>query len=241
MRRQRYGPVRRRSHGAAQEKVHQGTSEVEERSRRRWWPHFGSSPQSRQVHPPQGPGPRPGPFPVSRQSRRCGVFRFVREATGSRSALTSTPRPRRVHAVEKPVDDVGGDLEPTWQRNEAAADPAQGLPRRARSNRPRRPDVRGDRSTPLPADARLHAGGAARPRRHAAAARDTVVAGIAAELVVSERTVGHHLAHVNDKTGRRTPAGAAVFAMEHGLVPGEVERPMWPLGSARAFPRPVTE
>jgi hypothetical protein len=44
--------------------------------------------------------------------------------------------------------------------------------------------------------------------------------GIAAELVVSERTVGHHLAHVYDKTGRRTRAGAAVFAMEHGLVPG---------------------
>jgi HD-GYP domain-containing protein (c-di-GMP phosphodiesterase class II)/DNA-binding CsgD family transcriptional regulator len=42
---------------------------------------------------------------------------------------------------------------------------------------------------------------------------------IAAKLVVSERTVGHHLAHVYDKTGRRTRAGAAVFAMEHGLLP----------------------
>ncbi|MFG1795490.1 HD domain-containing phosphohydrolase [Nocardia sp. NPDC049149] len=42
---------------------------------------------------------------------------------------------------------------------------------------------------------------------------------IAAELVVSERTVGHHLAHIYDKTGRRTRAGAAVFAMEHGLLP----------------------
>lgn len=41
---------------------------------------------------------------------------------------------------------------------------------------------------------------------------------IAAELVLSERTVGHHLAHVYDKTGRRTRAGAAVFAMEHGLL-----------------------
>ena len=39
-------------------------------------------------------------------------------------------------------------------------------------------------------------------------------------LVVSERTVGHHLAHVYDKTGRRTRAGAAVFAVEHGLLPG---------------------
>ena len=38
-------------------------------------------------------------------------------------------------------------------------------------------------------------------------------------LGVSARTVGHHLAHVYDKTGRRTRAGAAVFAMEHGLLP----------------------
>jgi HD-GYP domain-containing protein (c-di-GMP phosphodiesterase class II)/DNA-binding CsgD family transcriptional regulator len=43
---------------------------------------------------------------------------------------------------------------------------------------------------------------------------------IADRLRVSDRTVGHHLAHVFDKTGRRTRAGAAVFAMEHGLLPG---------------------
>lgn len=43
---------------------------------------------------------------------------------------------------------------------------------------------------------------------------------IAGQLVLSERTVGHHLAHIYDKTGRRTRAGAAVFAMEHGLLPG---------------------
>jgi HD-GYP domain-containing protein (c-di-GMP phosphodiesterase class II)/DNA-binding CsgD family transcriptional regulator len=42
---------------------------------------------------------------------------------------------------------------------------------------------------------------------------------IASELVVSARTVQHHLAGVYDKTGRRTRAGAAVFAIEHGLVP----------------------
>ena len=42
---------------------------------------------------------------------------------------------------------------------------------------------------------------------------------IADRLVISERTVGHHLAHVYDKTGRRTRAGAAVFAVEHGLLP----------------------
>jgi HD-GYP domain-containing protein (c-di-GMP phosphodiesterase class II) len=41
---------------------------------------------------------------------------------------------------------------------------------------------------------------------------------IAAELVVSPRTVGHHVAHVYDKIGRRTRAGAALFAAEHALV-----------------------
>jgi HD-GYP domain-containing protein (c-di-GMP phosphodiesterase class II)/DNA-binding CsgD family transcriptional regulator len=41
---------------------------------------------------------------------------------------------------------------------------------------------------------------------------------IAAELVVSPRTVQNHLAAVYDKTGRRTRAGAAVFAVEHGLL-----------------------
>lgn len=41
---------------------------------------------------------------------------------------------------------------------------------------------------------------------------------IARELFVSERTVGHHLAHIYDKTGVRTRAGVAVFAIENGLV-----------------------
>jgi HD-GYP domain-containing protein (c-di-GMP phosphodiesterase class II) len=41
---------------------------------------------------------------------------------------------------------------------------------------------------------------------------------IADRLVVSARTVQHHLAAIYDKTGRRTRAGAAVFAVEHGLA-----------------------
>jgi HD-GYP domain-containing protein (c-di-GMP phosphodiesterase class II)/DNA-binding CsgD family transcriptional regulator len=44
---------------------------------------------------------------------------------------------------------------------------------------------------------------------------------IAEELVVSARTVQHHLAHIYDKTGRRTRSGVAVLAVEHGLI--EVE------------------
>jgi HD-GYP domain-containing protein (c-di-GMP phosphodiesterase class II)/DNA-binding CsgD family transcriptional regulator len=41
---------------------------------------------------------------------------------------------------------------------------------------------------------------------------------IADKLVVSARTVQHHLASIYDKTDRRTRAGAAVFAVEHGLA-----------------------
>jgi DNA-binding CsgD family transcriptional regulator len=41
---------------------------------------------------------------------------------------------------------------------------------------------------------------------------------IAEALVVSARTVQHHLASIYDKTDRRTRAGAAVFAVENGLA-----------------------
>ncbi|WP_045744455.1 HD domain-containing phosphohydrolase [Actinoplanes rectilineatus] len=42
---------------------------------------------------------------------------------------------------------------------------------------------------------------------------------IGTELSISPRTVGHHLAHIYDKTGRRTRAGIALFGMDHGLLP----------------------
>jgi HD-GYP domain-containing protein (c-di-GMP phosphodiesterase class II) len=42
---------------------------------------------------------------------------------------------------------------------------------------------------------------------------------IAEALVLSPRTVQHHLASVYDKINLRTRAGAAVFAIENGLVP----------------------
>ncbi|MGZ4176456.1 MAG: HD domain-containing phosphohydrolase [Solirubrobacteraceae bacterium] len=42
---------------------------------------------------------------------------------------------------------------------------------------------------------------------------------IAETLVLSPRTVQHHLASVYDNIGLRTRAGAAVFAIENGLVP----------------------
>ncbi|PDP84396.1 hypothetical protein CQJ94_27355 [Glycomyces fuscus] len=51
------------------------------------------------------------------------------------------------------------------------------------------------------------------------AARGLTNRQIGAELSISSRTVGHHLGHIYDKTGRRTRAGVAVFAMEQQLLP----------------------
>jgi HD-GYP domain-containing protein (c-di-GMP phosphodiesterase class II) len=52
-------------------------------------------------------------------------------------------------------------------------------------------------------------------------ARGMTNQGIAEELVLSVRTVQHHLASIYDKTGRHTRAGAAVFAAEHGMLAPE--------------------
>lgn len=41
---------------------------------------------------------------------------------------------------------------------------------------------------------------------------------IAARLVVSEKTVGTHLAHIYTKLGVATRAAAAAFAYRHGLI-----------------------
>ena len=49
-------------------------------------------------------------------------------------------------------------------------------------------------------------------------ARGLTNAQIGKKLFISPRTVGHHLAHVYDKTDARTRAAAALFAVRHGLV-----------------------
>jgi HD-GYP domain-containing protein (c-di-GMP phosphodiesterase class II)/DNA-binding CsgD family transcriptional regulator len=77
----------------------------------------------------------------------------------------------------------------------------------------------------------IEAAGAPRPRRAwpadltdrevevlRLAARGLSNKEIAKSLVISHRTVQHHLAHIYDKTGRRSRAGNALFAMEHGLL-----------------------
>jgi HD-GYP domain-containing protein (c-di-GMP phosphodiesterase class II) len=47
---------------------------------------------------------------------------------------------------------------------------------------------------------------------------------VAARLHISPKTVGHHVQHIYDKIGMSTRAGAACFAMEHGLLdPAESE------------------
>ena len=41
---------------------------------------------------------------------------------------------------------------------------------------------------------------------------------IARELVITEKTAGHHVEHIYAKTGVSTRVGAALFAMEHDLA-----------------------
>jgi DNA-binding NarL/FixJ family response regulator len=41
---------------------------------------------------------------------------------------------------------------------------------------------------------------------------------IGQQLFISHRTVGHHIAHINNKIGLSTRAGATLFAMEHDLL-----------------------
>jgi HD-GYP domain-containing protein (c-di-GMP phosphodiesterase class II) len=89
------------------------------------------------------------------------------------------------------------------------------------------------RFTRVEVDAVLEAAGQAVPRTravHAAGlterevevlrlvARGHTNKEVAAALVVSPKTVGHHVEHIYAKAGVATRAGATLFAMEHGLL-----------------------
>jgi DNA-binding NarL/FixJ family response regulator len=41
---------------------------------------------------------------------------------------------------------------------------------------------------------------------------------MARALYIAEKTVGHHIEHIYNKIGHSSRAGAALFAMEHGIV-----------------------
>ena len=41
---------------------------------------------------------------------------------------------------------------------------------------------------------------------------------VARALGITAKTVAHHVAHIYDKAGCRSRAGATLFAIEHGLV-----------------------
>jgi DNA-binding NarL/FixJ family response regulator len=49
-------------------------------------------------------------------------------------------------------------------------------------------------------------------------ARGRTVRDIAAALVITEKTAGHHVEHIYAKTGVSSRAGAALFAMRHDLA-----------------------
>jgi DNA-binding NarL/FixJ family response regulator len=42
---------------------------------------------------------------------------------------------------------------------------------------------------------------------------------VAAQLILSPATVDHHVRHIYEKIGVATRAGAALFAVQHGLLP----------------------
>jgi DNA-binding NarL/FixJ family response regulator len=53
------------------------------------------------------------------------------------------------------------------------------------------------------------------------AARGLTNKDIAAVLVISPKTVANHIEHIYAKIGASTRAMAGLFAMKHGLLPGE--------------------
>jgi HD-GYP domain-containing protein (c-di-GMP phosphodiesterase class II) len=52
---------------------------------------------------------------------------------------------------------------------------------------------------------------------------------IATELVIAPKTVSNHVEHIYAKIGMRTRAGAALFALQHGLLPEERFAPPAPI------------
>jgi DNA-binding CsgD family transcriptional regulator len=98
-----------------------------------------------------------------------------------------------------------------------------------------RSEVRAGRLDGAAVDAVLEAAGHRLPRRREAlaglTARETEVLvllarglsnkQIAARLVITPKTAGNHIEHIYVKIGATSRAGAAMFAVQHGLLPEE--------------------
>jgi HD-GYP domain-containing protein (c-di-GMP phosphodiesterase class II) len=195
---------------------------------------------------------KPGPLSET-EMERVRMHPYLTQRTFSRAprlarlADVAAAHHERLDGSGYPRGLTGGALSPE-ARILAAADAYQAMtePRPHRAARSPeeaaaqlRDEVRRGRLDPDAADAVLGAAGHRMRRRRDGLAGLTqrevevlvlVARGlsnreIGARLVVSPRTVGHHVAHVYRKIGCSTRAAASLFAMQHGLLPELEYRP----------------
>jgi DNA-binding CsgD family transcriptional regulator len=181
------------------------------------------------------------------EMERVRMHPYLTQRTFSRSprlaalAEVAAAHHERLDGSGYPRALAGGALSPE-ARILAAADAYQAMSE-PRPHRPARPpddaarqlreDVRRGRLDANAVDAVLGAAGHRVPRRREGPAgltqREVEVLvllarglsnkAIAAQLVVSPKTVGHHIEHMYRKIGCSTRAAASLFAMQHGLLP----------------------
>jgi HD-GYP domain-containing protein (c-di-GMP phosphodiesterase class II) len=202
---------------------------------------------------------KPGALTDS-EMERVRMHPYLTQRTFSRSprlaalAEVAAAHHERLDGSGYPRALAGGSLSPE-ARILAAADAYQAMTeprphRPARSTedaaRELREDVRRGRLDPDAVDAVLGAAGHRVPRRRTGPAgltqREVEVLvllarglsnkAIAAMLVVSPKTVGHHIEHIYRKIDCSTRAAASLFAMQHGLLP-ELEQPLEDGANAR--------
>ena len=181
------------------------------------------------------------------EMERVRMHPYLTQRTFSRSprlaalAEVAAAHHERLDGSGYPRALAGGSLSPE-ARILAAADAYQAMTeprphRPARSPedaaRQLREDVRSGRLDPDAVDAVLGAAGHSVPRRRGGpagltqrevevlvlVARGLSNKAIAGQLVVSPKTVGHHIEHIYRKIGCSTRAAASLFAMQHGLLP----------------------
>jgi HD-GYP domain-containing protein (c-di-GMP phosphodiesterase class II) len=189
---------------------------------------------------------KPGPLSET-EMERVRMHPYLTQRTFSRSprlaalAEVAAAHHERLDGSGYPRALAGGALSPE-ARILAAADAYQAMTE-PRPHRPARSpedvahqlraEVRSGRLDRDAVDAVLGAAGHRVPRRREGPAgltrREVEVLvllarglsnkAIAAQLVVSPKTVGHHIEHIYRKIGCSTRAAASLFAMQHGLLP----------------------